>query len=69
MVEDRRDDLDDGLGLHALPSGLGPDVDAALGDVGSGGAVERDDDRDGTGTLAIGAVVVSARVVDPVVGV
>lgn len=69
MVEGRWDDLDDGLGLDASPSGLAPDMDAAFGDVGAGGAVERDDDGDGAGALAVGAVVVGVRVLDPVVGV
>lgn len=44
-------------------------MDAALGRVGPGGAVERDDDGDGAGTLAVGAVVVGAGVLDPVVAV
>jgi hypothetical protein len=69
VVENRGDDLDHGRGSDAPPSGFGPDVDAALGDFGPSGAVEWDDDRDGAEPLTVGAVVVSAGVLDPVVAV
>lgn len=69
MVEDRWDELDDGLGADSAPFGFGPEVDPTLGDFGSGGAVEGDNDGDGTGTLAVGAVVVGAGMLDPAVGV
>lgn len=52
-----------------MPLGSSSDVNSARGDVGSRGAVVRDDDGDRPGLLAIGKIVVGAGVLDPVVAV
>ncbi len=52
-----------------MPAGFGAEMDTALGDAGPTGAVEGDDDGDGTGPLAVGVLVVGVGVLDPVVAV
>lgn len=69
MVEDRWDDLDDRVGIDALPPCFGAQVHGALVHPGAVDAVEGDDDRHGTRALAVGAVVVGRRVLQPVVPV
>ena len=66
MVDDRGDNLDNGLRVYASPSGFSAEVDTARDQVRPGGAVEGDDDRHGPGPLAIGAVVIGDGMLHPV---
>jgi len=69
VVDDRGDNLDDGFRLYAPPSGFSAEVDTAGDQVGPGGAVEGDDDRDGAGPLTVGAVIIGDGMFHPVVAV